>query len=197
MVEVLYNLNLSLNKNNILVLFCDIQEKYIEKMYNYKQLLASVEYFAQFCTISNMNTYVSEQNPKIFGSTCKEIVDNLESPMIIEKYEFAMLSDSQINNEFKDIQSFILLGIEAHICIFQTAMKLLYHKKRVIIIKDCTSSTTKNERELALNTLEKIGVVMISLQCLIMLLIEDSKNPIFKKALPIIKALINLNNELV
>ena len=197
MVDVLNNLKIDISREAILVLLCDIQDKYIENIYKYKLLLSSAVIFAEFCSISNLNVYISEQNAKVFGHTCKEIIDKLQNPIIKEKSQFSMLSDDQINNEYENTQYFILFGIEAHICVFQTAVKLLSHKRKVIIIRDCTSSNSKNERELALKTLENLGVVMISLKCLIMLLLEDSKHTLFKKTLPLIKALISLNNELV
>ena len=196
-MNVLTNLRTNLKSKNITVLFCDIQDKYTSKIYKGDNVIKSAGLMADICNIHKLNHIVTEQVPKVFGTTHKEITSKLENSIIREKTLFSMLSDSQIKNDFSKDHSFILLGIEAHICIYQTAFKLLEHKKNVILIKDAISSTTKNERELALSTLNKHGAELISLQCLSMFLLEDSKNELFKENLKIMKSLVEFKNELI
>lgn len=199
--KYLLNTFLNLRKNfadkRITVLFCDIQDKYTDKVQYGDSLIKAASLMGEVSTLFGLNHLITEHVPKTFGHTHKEILSTLKDPNIKEKHSFAMLNDEQIINEYKGDHTFILLGIEAQICVFQTAIKLLQHEKDVILIKDAITSTSEKEKDLALSTLKDLGVGVMSIQSFAMFLLEDSKNESFKKTLPIIKRLVEFKNELI
>lgn len=47
-------------------------------------------------------------------------------------------------------KSILLTGLEAHVCVFQTALDLLEKKYEVHILDDCVSSQNKKDRKIAI-----------------------------------------------
>lgn len=76
--------------------------------------------------------------------------------------------------------SVILMGIESHICLEQTAMDLLQMNKfNVHVVADCALSRTLEDRALALSRLEKMGCMITSSENVIFKLIRDKNHPSF------------------
>lgn len=184
-------------KSNVTLLICDIQEKYTPKVYLKDEFLYTSQIVSEYATILEIKTILTEQVPRVFGNTHKEILDSLNSPDIKQKTTFSMFEDDTILNDFKEDHTFILIGIEAHICVFQTAIKLLSHGKNVILVKDAITSTDNNERLLALKSLEQYGAIIISATSLLMYLLQDSQNEKFKPCLSLIKKLAELKSRLL
>lgn len=74
----------------------------------------------------------------VFGHTVPEL--SVDTP-IYEKRMFSMLTE-EVKTDFHQSgrQSAILVGIEAHACILQTAMDLIADEKEVFIVCDAVSS---------------------------------------------------------
>lgn len=196
-VNSLKQLRNNFKSNQITFLICDIQDKYIDKCYLSENLIKSAVLLSKIVSILNIQTIIAEHVPKVFGKTPKEIINQLTNPILIEKKSFSMLNDDYINTNFPSDHSFILIGIETQICVFQTAFKLIENKKNVFVVKDAVSSISEHERESGLRLLNEIGVGLMSIQSLITFLIEDSSDERFKKIVPIIKELNEVNNKLI
>lgn len=196
-LKSILNLKRDYEAGNIRLLVCDIQDKFTMKVYKSEEFLKTSHIVSSYSSIIGIKAIVTEQVPRVFGITHKEIIENLLDPIVKEKTSFSMLDDNYINQELKEISTFIIIGIEAHICIFQTAIKLLSHEKNVILIKDAITSIDCNERILALNNLEKYGASVLSASSLLLFLLEDSKNDRFKPCLDLIKKLGDIKSPLL
>lgn len=74
----------------------------------------------------------------------------------------------------------MLMGLESHICVEQTAMDLLSTGKYdVHIVADCVLSRTFGDREMALARLREMGCIVTSSENVIFKLLRDKNNPKF------------------
>jgi isochorismate hydrolase len=82
--------------------------------------------------------FTTEHYSKIFGHTVPDLA--IDTP-VYEKRMFSMLTE-EVKQDFDNSgrQSAILVGIEAHACILQTAMDLIEDDKDVFVICDAVSS---------------------------------------------------------
>jgi hypothetical protein len=197
LVQIISNLKKNFLNKKVTVLFCDIQGSYTSKMYLYEDMLKGAYNLADITTNLGLNAYITEHVPKVFGKTDSKLIELLKNPVIVEKYFFSMLNDETIANLYPDDHSFILVGMETHICVFQTAYTLLKNKKDVIIIKDAVSSNSKEERETGLKNIESMGAFITTNQNLLYLLLENGKHECFKSCLPIMKRMIDDKNQLI
>ncbi|KAL2440878.1 hypothetical protein ABEF95_007999 [Exophiala dermatitidis] len=83
--------------------------------------------------------------------------------------------------------SVIIIGIETHICVTQTALDLLDRGHRVYILQDGVSSCNEGERPVALNRLAREGCVVTTSESILFELLGDAKHEKFKAVSTLIK----------
>ncbi len=177
-----------INKKPINVLFCDFQDYYIKKIYKYNEIITAAEEIAEASKILGLNQIVTEHEKRVFGPTIQEIKNHFyEKTDLFEKTRFAMIDDEYIKNQDEDAV-YVLLGIEAHICVTQTALNILKNNRPLILLADGISSTNPGDRELALKNLQAMGAYVTTTQSFLYLLLRDGKHPFFKSLLHIFKS---------
>lgn len=97
---------------------------------------------------------VTEQYPKAFGVTVDSVWgsgsrDEWEHA-IVEKSKFSMVSPEALERAGSELSSVILTGIEAHVCVQQTALDLLEMGVDVHLVVDAISSQRVTDRDTAL-----------------------------------------------
>jgi nicotinamidase-related amidase len=112
----------------------------------------------------------------------------LPSLVPIEKIEFSACKNNRFIKKLHELSrsNIILVGIETHICITQTALELL-SEFNVHVIADATSSRSVEDRDIALQRLSQSGVVISSTEMVIYELMEKAGTSEFKKVLKLIK----------
>lgn len=81
----------------------------------------------------------------------------------------------------------ILIGIETHICITQTALDLLAAGHRVYVVADGVTSVNAEERGVALARLRDAGVIVTTSESIIFEILQDAKNEGFKAVNSLVK----------
>lgn len=128
---------------------------------------------------------------KAFGETYQEIVDYYpEGTKPIEKTLFSMMVpeiQEQLTNS--KVSTVVLYGIEAHVCIQQTALDLLEQGYHVFVLTDTLSASRELERSTAILRMTQAGVQMTTLESLLFELMRHAKHQSFKDVLNIVKDL--------
>lgn len=188
--------NFRLNKP-INFLFCDMQDKYIDKIFQNKELLETAEDIAIASKILGMNQIVAIHQRDTFGGTISQIQKHMnDNATYIEKTSFPMFNDEMIS-KFGEDEMFVLLGIEAHICITQTTYQLLKNNREIIVLSDAISSTQEGYRNSALRNLTELGAYVTTSQSFLFLMLQDANHPKFKELLPILKRLSTRKNSIL
>ncbi|HBY88037.1 MAG TPA: hydrolase, partial [Colwellia sp.] len=86
-----------------------------------------------------------------------------------------------------NVDTWIVCGIEAHICVYQTAISLKRMGFEVQIVSDCVSSRELANKKLAINKLVNNGVELTGLEMCLFELVKDCRSPVFKEILALIK----------
>lgn len=82
----------------------------------------------------------------------------------------------------KEVRSIVLMGLETHICVEQTAIDLtLMNRFDIHVVADCVLSRTLGDREFALRRLEKIGCIITSSENVIFKLMKDKNHEKFNE----------------
>ncbi|RNF53055.1 hydrolase [Marinomonas hwangdonensis] len=130
-----------------------------------------------------------EQNPEKLGKTVPELTDALASISPITKYTFSGCGEPAFVEAVKKakVNTWLVSGIETHICVYQTSLELLNMGYMVELVSDCVSSRTVSNKELALAKLARKGAEVTSLEMCLFELIRDCRSDQFKEALSLIK----------
>ncbi|MEZ8882302.1 hydrolase [Vibrio sp. 10N.222.54.F6] len=130
-----------------------------------------------------------EQNPEKLGATVSELNDLLSDSKPIAKFTFNACNEPKFVEavQAKDVDTWLVCGIEAHICVYQTAMGLLELDYKVQVVGDCISSRTALNKKLAISRLRDAGVQITGLEMSLYELVKDCRAPEFKSILSLIR----------
>lgn len=81
----------------------------------------------------------------------------------------------------------VVAGVEAHVCVAQTALGLLATGRRVFVAEDACGSRRERDLEVGLARLRAAGCVPVTVEALLFEWLGDAGNPAFRDVLAIIK----------
>lgn len=130
-----------------------------------------------------------EQNPEKLGPTISELNDLLSDAKPIPKFTFNACDEPKFVEavQTKGVETWLVCGIEAHICVYQTAMGLLELGYKVQVVSDCISSRAAQNKHLAVRRLVDVGVQITGLEMSLYELVKDCRAPEFKLILSLIR----------
>ena len=167
---------------NTIALVIDLQEKIVPAMSNPETLLARSNFLIRGLRVFEIPIVSTRQYPKGLGDSVAEIKVALGDAKVFDKIVFSCLDAPEIRNYFaQDSRPNVLLaGIETHICVLQTALDLVELGKRVYLVRDCVSSRSPLDTEVALQRLWNSGVVPTTAEAALFEIARVSGTPQFK-----------------
>ncbi len=131
---------------------------------------------------------VTEQYPQGLGETLPEIKQFLPNNKPIAKTAFSACSEPKFNQQLhRDNAQIVLAGMEAHICVLQTALALLQAGKTVFVIEDATLSRNPANRANALARLRDAGCVITNTESVVFEFLSNANHAAFKVVSKLIK----------
>jgi len=181
------------------LLVCDMQERFRPLIHRSETIIQTCKLMTSISKELKMPIVVTEQYPKVFGSTVKDCFadqSHLDSLTKFPKKLFSMMTpevSDHINS--LNVNTFLLLGIEAHVCVQQTALDLLELGHEVHIIADGISSQQSYDREIALQRMVNAGAYITTAQSAVFMLMQSAEHPNFKAVSKLVVDHMKLPNE--
>lgn len=174
-------------KESTAFFLCDIQEKFRPSISYFSEIVVVAQRLLKAAKILDVPVVATEQYPRGLGNTITELADLLkdnENSKIYEKTCFSMSSEailSDLKKKNPSIKSVVLFGIEAHVCVQQTALDLLEKGFEVHLIADSSSSRSMTDRMLAFERIRQAGGFITTSESVLFMLLKDAKHPNFKE----------------
>ncbi len=146
------------NKENTLLLVIDLQEKLMPAIYESEKMIEDSKTLLKVFDMYGIKKIATEQYPKGLGQSVDEIKENLDDENIFSKTSFDAITD-EVSSYLKEnkITNVIITGAETHICVYQTARRLLFEGYKVFVVEDAVSSFNEKQKALGLKKLCLIG----------------------------------------
>ncbi|WP_348255563.1 isochorismatase family protein [Vibrio parahaemolyticus] len=179
-----------LSKGNTGLIVVDVQGKLATLMHESDALIENITKLVKGAKALDLPILWLEQNPERLGPTAEPIREVLENTHLpITKYTFDGCKEATFNVAVENakVDTWLVCGIESHICVYQTAVSLRQSGYRVALVTDCVSSRTAANKALALAKLTANGVVLTGLEMCLYEMVEDCRAPEFKEILALIK----------
>jgi nicotinamidase-related amidase len=166
----------------------DVQEKLISRILDRERVVANAARLVKAAERLKMPFWATEQYPKGLGATVPELAGLIAHRA--EKTTFQCCAVPQLLEQLhgRKIGHVTLAGIEAHVCIAQTAIELLRLGFRVQVPADAVGSRHKIDWEFALRRLERAGAVVSTTEAVLFEWVESADHPEFKAISEQIKA---------
>lgn len=182
--------SLKVGSNQSQLLIIDVQTKLAGVMAPdaMQAVIKNCSIVAQVAKLLEVSVIVTEQYPDRLGHTEQEIMQQLEAIKPITKTAFSASSEPKFNARLQRDKSQILItGLEAHICVLQTALDLMAQGKQVFVIEDAVISRNVDNKANALSRLAQAGCVITNTESVVFEWLGNANHDHFKAVSKLIK----------
>lgn len=179
-----------LNKKDAVLVVVDIQDILMPKSVEVvEEYLGRSVKLIRVARMLEMPVLVTEQYPERLGSTNDRVLDALGDVPRLPKLEFGCLANDAFKAalEATGRRQLLLIGMETHVCVNQTALEALELGYEVYIVRDAIVSGEKAEYKAGLARMKQAGAVPVTTDMAIFELLRKAGTPEFKAALPLLK----------
>ena len=153
-----------LNREQTALVVVDTQEKLLPAVHDPDTVLRNIRILVEGAKVLGVPVLVAEQYPRGLGPTVAALSDALGDARRYPKLSFSCLGDDAFLAalESLDRAQVLICGVEAHVCVLQTALDVLEHGWMAAVAADATSSRNSRHCDLALDRLRRAGAVVTS-----------------------------------
>ena len=180
---------LLLDRSRTGLLVIDIQEKILAVMAHPDRVVENTVRLIKGFKILGCPVFATEQYPEGIGKTVGPIKKALDDVEIREKVTFSCCGIEGLTQLFRTqkIGQLVLCGIESHVCVWQTAMDLVYDGFIVSVPRDTLSSRNDEDNEAVLNRMRAHGIEVTTTETVLFELVKEAGTDDFKKVAKLIK----------
>jgi isochorismate hydrolase len=175
-----------LKKDNALVVIIDLQERLLPVISGKERVVENVLKLVKFSRIIGLPILLTEQQN--LGETIPEIRAELKDIQPIIKLEFDCFESRAFADHVRQLgrNTLIIAGIEAHICVAQTALHAP-SDYAAHVVSDAISSRSPHDWEVAMERMRHDGVTITSTEMVIYELLGKAGTDQFREALKLVK----------
>jgi len=170
-------------------LVVDFQEKLVPHVADAQDILANLIRLCRAAEILRIPLLVTEQNPGGLGPTVAELEPHIRGVERIEKMTFSCFGEPRFLKRLEELNVDTLLigGIEAHVCVAQTALHAILRGFQVHILVDAVGSRNPTVARIAVSRLKEAGAIVTCTEMALFELMGRAGTPEFKEILKLVK----------
>lgn len=174
-------------QNSVLVVI-DVQEKLMNLVQRRDDSLAAMQKLIRACRILNVPALVTLQYVKGLGPIAPALAEATKDLLTLEKLSFSCCGLPEFVRSLKDLrrQRVILCGIEAHVCVQQTAIDLM-KDYFVYVCADAVTARTEIDCVTGIERMRDCGAVITTAEGAVFEMLREAGTDQFKKILPLFK----------
>lgn len=166
----------------------DYQEKLVPTMSEKEALIANSVTLLKGLKLLEIPMILTTQYAKGLGNNVPEICEAVGEVEAIDKTTFSAYETEAVCEAMdKTRKNVIICGMEAHICVLQTAIDLKEAGYQPIIVTDCVSSRREHDKAFGIVRAEQEGVLLTTKEALLFELTRQAGGPVFKQISALIK----------
>lgn len=175
-----------IKRENCLLIFIDFQERLLPVIYNKEKVIENAIKLAKFSKIVNIPSVITEQEK--LGAIIPELKNALGEIIPINKIHFNCFENKEFSDTLKKLEknTLIIAGVEAHICVAQTALWGASHYN-IHVIEDGISSRTEANYKAAVERMRQAGIVISTTEMFIYEILKKAGTEEFKEGLKLVK----------
>lgn len=178
-----------LKKEGCVLLVVDIQEKLLPAIHDFVSVLDRSVKMIKSAQALNVPLLFTQQYTKGLGPTHAALTGLVPDFSYLEKRSFNCFGAPKFEERLQELnaKTLVLIGIEAHICVCQTALEGLRRGFEVHVVSDAVGSRTTANKHIGLDRIRQAGGVITATELTIYEWVERSDSDEFKLILPLLK----------
>ncbi len=154
-----------IDRHNSLLLIIDVQERLAPAMDSPREVITNCTKLVGIAKAINIPFLISEQYPKGLGHTIADVRNEAGPDAVyLEKTEFSCVQNENLFTKLKSSgkKQIIIAGVEAHVCVLQTAINLKDAGFDVFVVSDASSSRNPLQAVIAYQRMLRHGIDIVS-----------------------------------
>lgn len=178
-----------LNREQSVLIVVDMQDVLLNAIKVGTFIAENIALLTKITRSLEVPTVVTTQNAQKLGGITQHLVPELENVPVIDKLCFSCAGSDEFMRELQSLgrTQVVLTGIEAHICIMQTALDLLKAGYTVHVPCDAVASRQKRDWKYALLRMAHSGIIVTSVESVIYEWLYEAGTDQFRGILPLLK----------
>jgi nicotinamidase-related amidase len=174
-----------LDRERAALVVVDVQEAFRKAVLDFDAVVHEAGVLARGARILGLAVLVTEQYPRGLGETVPELVERLGDAQRLPKTAFS--AGAADGFDLDGAGQVLLCGIEAHVCVSQTAHDLLDRGVEVHVAQDAVGSRTAANRDVGLRKMERSGAILTSVETALFELLGAAGSDEFKAVQELVK----------
>lgn len=180
-----------LRRVNSALVVIDAQERLLPVMKERKALVPRLGALLDAARLLGVPAVFTEHCAEAIGPVDGDLKRRAPDATVLAKRVFRSTAEPEFTSHLVNLgrDQIVIAGVEAHVCVLQTALDLLDRGYEVFVVADAVGTRMEPDRTLALQRMTGAGVVAVSTEMVLFEWCETGDHPAFAKLLPIIKDL--------
>ena len=179
------------DRKSIALVVIDVQDRFMPVIFEMCRVADACSKLVKSLKILKIPVVFTEQYPQGLGQTIPDLAVLMEDKPL-EKIEFSCFKNKAFKEQMtklkkSGVKQLVLCGIEAHVCVLQTALDAIDEGFGVYVAEDATSSRKRTDWQTAMDRLQQSGAYRVSTEMIIFQLMEKAGTEEFKQVQAIIK----------
>lgn len=179
-------------EDGVTVVLVDVQDKLAKVMPDLAGLVRACGRLLSTARALSLDILVTEQYPQGLGPTVP-VLRGLLAPdtPVFAKTSFSCWGSAEFAAAVDQRRPawLVLIGVETHVCIQQTALDALERGYRVLLPVGAIQSRRPDDRKVALDLLRNAGATVTTTEALAFHLLRDASHPKFKEVATLFREL--------
>jgi nicotinamidase-related amidase len=183
------------HRASIVLVVVDVQEKLTVAMGRREQVVAAIVRMVRFAELIGAPIVVTRQYPDGLGDTVPEVAAALAEAAktvkvsVVDKMSFCACDEPAFLEALYDTarSQAVIVGMETHICVTQTALTLAKKTYPVQVVADACCSRRDDDHAVALDRMRSADVVVTTSESIMYEAVSRAGTDEFKRLLAIVK----------
>ncbi len=176
-----------MSRSDSALLVVDLQEKLVPAIIAAARIVWNVRRLIDGATTLGIPVLATEQYPQGLGATVPALASRLEHRAAKTCFSCRELPQMFADLRQRNIEKFLICGIETHVCIQQTVLDLLADGWRAYVAVDAVGARSDLDHQTALRRMEASGAVLTTTEAAFFEWCQTSAAPEFKEISRIVR----------
>jgi len=153
-----------IKREHCCLLVIDVQARLLPVMDDPDRVVGGCRRLLEAAGEQGIPVLVTEHYPQGIGHTAAALTDLIAPDAVMEKIHFSCFAEPLVRRRIRALgkRTLVLAGIEAHVCLGQSALDLAAAGYRVVVSSDATGSRSRLDHETALYRLTRAGAAVVA-----------------------------------
>jgi nicotinamidase-related amidase len=179
-----------LSRENSVLVIIDSQEVFLKPIKVRDFIVENIQLLVQVAKQLEVPILATTQNAEKLGALTPKLAELIGDTPVVDKLCFSCLGSEPFAQQLQATgrSQVVLVGVEAHICVMQTALDMLKAGYLVHVPYDAVASRLKRDWKYALLRLSSSGAVVSTVESVIYEWLCEAGTDSFREVLPLLKA---------